>query len=114
MCPILCRVSLTDPQTVSPDRSRDDNIIMATGQHYSLGDCPSTLSYAASYRYLGQTIYVFTQRLASSSNPPPPAAPRDRGQHLYSRHGEAGTNELAMSESLSSLINFPGGLVPFR
>ena len=47
-------------QTVSPDRSRDDNIIMATGQHYSLADCPSpsTLSYAASYRYLGQTIYV--------------------------------------------------------
>ena len=55
-------------QTVSPDRSRDDNIIMATGQHYSLGDCPSALSYAASYRYLGQTIYMFTQRLASSSN----------------------------------------------
>lgn len=73
----------------------------------------------AHYHMLHHTVildkqFMFTQRLASSSNPPPPAAPRDRGQHLYSRHGEAGTNELAMSEYLSSLINFPGGLVPFR
>ena len=56
-------------QTVSPDRSRDDNIIMATGQHYSLADCPSP----AHYHMLHHTVilakqFMFTQRLASSSN----------------------------------------------